>query len=459
LVARFLLYFTNVDAAPLEAVFDNVDVPQHIDRNGLLCNNVFEFAPNVFAIYLTIDLSVDYTFDLDANLPWYIPVWRAILKGLAAISKWWQEDVPNWVKVTVGIILLIAAIVLAYFTGGASTALASSAEVISTLISQALTQLLIGIGMAIVSWAISGLITGDFSWQSLENAVADAVFFTGLFAFASASVNALKGASRCTRQPKQSVECETKCFFAGTLVICKDDNGNVLQKPIEEIKPGDLVWSFDEETGKNDWKPVVHLFRNQATEWTEVTVDGEKIVATPGHKFYLPKTKTWCPAYQLTVGTKLLLSNGQLGTVEKVKDIQFNEPQTTYNFEVSEFHTYYVGEGVLVHNEGPCGKISDTVPDNYQPTYKNGSYESNPKHGKAQHGKASPGIGNEAYAQYALDNAISVKGNINSLYAWNGENLIQFKGRNNVYHGYISDIRGVNNPSARNFLRHHFRIK
>jgi len=180
----------------LEAVFDNVDVPQPIDRNGLLCNNIFEFAPNVFAIYLTIDLSVDYTFDLDANLPWYIPVWRAILKGLAAISKWWQEDVPNWVKVTVGIILLIAAVVLAYFTGGTSTLLTSSAEVIGSLISQALTQLLIGIGLAIVSWAISGLLTGDFSWQSLENAVADAVFFTGLFAFISACVNSLRQAIR-----------------------------------------------------------------------------------------------------------------------------------------------------------------------------------------------------------------------------------------------------------------------
>ena len=343
-----------LDAAPLDAVFDNVDIPQPIDRNGLLCNNVFEFAPNVFAIYTTRELSIDYTFDLDTNLPWYVKVWRAILTGLAALAKWWQEDVPNWVKVTVGIILLIAAVVLAYFTGGASTALVSSAEVIGSLISQALTQLLIGIGLAVVSWAISGLITGDFSWQSLENAVADAVFFTGLFAFVSASANALKEANRCTTTPKKCTTKHGGCFIAGTLVLCKDDNGNVLQKPIEEIKAGDLVWSFDEETGINDWKPVVHLFRNQATEWTKVTIDGEKVVATPGHKFYLPESKEWCSACKLLVGTKVLLSNGQLGTVEKVQDIQFNEPQTTYNLEVSEQHTYYVGKGVLVHNKNSC---------------------------------------------------------------------------------------------------------
>ena len=55
----FLFYLQNVDTAPLEAVFDNVDDPQPIDRNGLLCNNVFKFAPNVFTIYLTRDLSVD----------------------------------------------------------------------------------------------------------------------------------------------------------------------------------------------------------------------------------------------------------------------------------------------------------------------------------------------------------------------------------------------------------------
>jgi hypothetical protein len=59
LVARFFYFILQyIDAAPLESVFDNVDVPQPIDRNGLLCNNIFEFAPNVFTIYTTRELSI-----------------------------------------------------------------------------------------------------------------------------------------------------------------------------------------------------------------------------------------------------------------------------------------------------------------------------------------------------------------------------------------------------------------
>jgi len=365
LVALFLFYLQNVDAAPLEAVFDNVDVPQPIDRNGLLCNNIFEFAPNVFAIYLTRDLSVDYTFNIDENLPFFTQAWRDLLKMTSQISKEWKT-VPTWAKITAGLVLLVVAAAINYYTAG----IGGTAVSIWACLWPALVELTIGVGMAVVSWAINGLTTGNYSWQSLENAVADAVFFTGLFAFVSASVNALKGANRCTTQPKEQVECERDCFLAGTLVLCKDIEGNAIYKPIEEIKLGDLVWSFDEETGINDWKPVVHLFRNQATEWTEVVVDGVKTVSTPGHKYYLPETKTWCPAYQLAVGTKLLLSDGNFGVVVSVKDLLFDLPQTTYNFEVSEHHTYYVANGILVHNRckldpGKIGYTQESISKNF----------------------------------------------------------------------------------------------
>ena len=95
----FLFYLQNVDAVPLEAVFDNVDVSRPIDRNGLLCNNVFEFAPNAFAIYLTRDLSVDYTFNIDENLPFFTQAWRDLLKMTSQISKEWKT-VPTWAKIT-----------------------------------------------------------------------------------------------------------------------------------------------------------------------------------------------------------------------------------------------------------------------------------------------------------------------------------------------------------------------
>lgn len=55
-----------------------------------------------------------------------------------------------------------------------------------------------------------------------------------------------------------------------------------------------------------------------------------------------------------------MLTDGSYGIIETVKAIRYDEPETTYNFEVEDFHTYYVGTGVLVHNKG-CGYHSETI--------------------------------------------------------------------------------------------------
>ena len=50
---------------------------------------------------------------------------------------------------------------------------------------------------------------------------------------------------------------------------------------------------YDETTGKQDYKRVVHLFRNTNTVKTTITIESEtgitdEIVSMPGHKYYLP---------------------------------------------------------------------------------------------------------------------------------------------------------------------------
>lgn len=52
-----------------------------------------------------------------------------------------------------------------------------------------------------------------------------------------------------------------------------------------------------------------------------------------------------------------MLSDGSYGIIANVREIHYDEAQTTYNFEVADVHTYYVGNGVLVHNMNgqPCG--------------------------------------------------------------------------------------------------------
>ena len=53
----------------------------------------------------------------------------------------------------------------------------------------------------------------------------------------------------------------------------------------------------------------------------------------------------------LRAGDILVSANGQYVVVEKVQHEILETPIKVYNFEVADFHTYYVGEGaVLVHN-------------------------------------------------------------------------------------------------------------
>lgn len=70
------------------------------------------------------------------------------------------------------------------------------------------------------------------------------------------------------------------------------------------------------------------------------------------HASYAGLSEKWVSACDLKHGDKVLLSDGTLCEVEGVTLKHLETPETTYNLEVAEFHTYYVGKVlVLVHNK------------------------------------------------------------------------------------------------------------
>ena len=138
------------------------------------------------------------------------------------------------------------------------------------------------------------------------------------------------------------------CFVAGTLVTTEDG-----QEPIEEIEVGDKVLSENELTGEVAVKTVTETYVNETDELVHIGVNGETISATPSHPFYVDKLG-WTLARSLRAGDLLVLSNGERVTVEWVQHEILESPIKVYNFEVQDFHTYFVGEnGVFVHNG--CG--------------------------------------------------------------------------------------------------------
>ncbi len=144
-----------------------------------------------------------------------------------------------------------------------------------------------------------------------------------------------------------------KCFVAGTPVHTKEG-----LKSIEDIQIGDLVASKNDETGEIDFKPVTELFVNKDKQVLNITfVDNnqqqELIGTTEEHPFWV-EGKGWTEAGDLNIGDKVTsLDGGVLSVQAMASDAQL---QTTYNFEVEEFHTYFVGKRALwVHNS--CGEV------------------------------------------------------------------------------------------------------
>ena len=135
------------------------------------------------------------------------------------------------------------------------------------------------------------------------------------------------------------------CFVAGTMILVAEG-----VQAIETIESGDKVWAWDEETGEVALKEVVETYINETDELVHICISGEEIVTTPSHPFYSP-VKGWIDAADLRAGDILLRVNGEYVVVEKVQHEILEVPITVYNFQVEDYHTYYVTEtGVLVHN-------------------------------------------------------------------------------------------------------------
>jgi len=134
------------------------------------------------------------------------------------------------------------------------------------------------------------------------------------------------------------------CFTDETLVKTEDG-----YKQIQDIKVGDKVYSENAETGEIGLKKVKNIFVNETDRLIHVTIKGAEIRATPTHPFWV-EGKGWTPAGELKVGDKVQLYSG-VTEVTAVELESLKERIKVYNFEVEDWHTYFVSKNdVLVHN-------------------------------------------------------------------------------------------------------------
>ena len=250
-------------------------------------------------------------------------------------------ELCSWLKKTIAAVAIVVAVAV---VAAVTVATAGSCTAVAAIAVGAAKGAAIGMVVGGATGAAQGAISHRRKTGSWKGAGQAALEGMGDGALTGAITGAIQGGmSGYANHLRYG-----SCFVAGTLVATA--TGYVA---IEKIKAGDLVWAWDEETGDVALKQVVETYINETTELTHIFVGGEEIVATPTHPFYCP-VKGWTDAAHLRAGDILVLVNGEYVVVEKVQHELLESPVKVYNFQVADYHTYYVSDnGVLVHNK--CG--------------------------------------------------------------------------------------------------------
>ena len=140
------------------------------------------------------------------------------------------------------------------------------------------------------------------------------------------------------------------------------------EKRIDEIKIGDYVYAYDTEKEENVPAEVTYVSITETDILVHVyTSEGEEIKTTMFHPFYVKNVKNgedetygmWKASANLVAGDELLTEDGRVVYVEEVIVERLAESIKVYNLEVEGLHTYYVGSGVLVHNDYAKGNDSN----------------------------------------------------------------------------------------------------
>jgi len=240
-------------------------------------------------------------------------------------------------------------------------------------------------GVENISYAIDGTdpVTGEqystlyrfFLYKYGEFQLVTTAF--GIYGAMETAVGKLGGAM--SKAPTQMEAALPKvqgggCFLAGTPVcIYRSENSDQKEwVTIENVQPGEQIWSCDPRTGKWTPKTVLQaLMREYSGDVIRFLYDSGFIEATGNHPVWIvdgdgletrPKCRClngldndlrnggrWVEARDLRVGDLL---RGRLGETVRILNVESRFEETiVYNFDIDDFHTYAVGSReVLVHN-------------------------------------------------------------------------------------------------------------
>ena len=100
-----------------------------------------------------------------------------------------------------------------------------------------------------------------------------------------------------------------------------------------------------EISGKVEAKALTQVFSRHAEATLFLTFsNGERIETTKEHPFFV-ESRGFAKAGELGIGTSIVT---RAGPSLRVTSTEVGKAQTVYNFEVEDFHTYFVGKSQTV---------------------------------------------------------------------------------------------------------------
>ena len=316
-----------------------------------------------------------------------------------------EGEWPSWAKKALAAVAVVAVVAV---VAAVTVATAGTGTVAACVAVGAAKGAAVGLAVGAATGAATGAISHRITTGSWSGAGTAALESGASGALSGAILGAITGGLN-----------SSSCFVAGTAILTSA--GYV---SIENIRAGDNVWAKNPDTGETALKKVVQTFVNETNELVHVYVNSEEIVTTPEHPFYVSNCG-WIGAIDLRAGDKLVLVNGECAVVEEIQHEILERPIKVYNFEVEDFHTYYVGStSVLVHNT--C----------------TGSYEITFQSGKNYVGKGGPSRMRFSARTHSVLNNDKV---ISSVWTPAPDTQSAF-----VDEYFKMAVRGVNNPNTYN---------
>ncbi len=239
---------------------------------------------------------------------------------------------PSWAtKICIGLAVIAVCAVVAVATMGTGAACLGMSMLVG-----AAKGALIGAVSGAITGAVMGAIQEGIKTGTWEGAFKGAIIGAVEGAADGFMWGAIGGAISGAMNPKF-------CFAIGTLVMTKQG-----LKAIEEIQVGEQVLAYNDNLEMFEYKDVVEVYKNEATQLCHIHTNKEEIICTPNHSIL---TKDgWKQACELT-SKDLIKTATRFVEVLSIEIEQLKEKTTVYNLNVLGYHTYVVGNDLLVvHN-------------------------------------------------------------------------------------------------------------